>query len=91
MSKHDGRDCHQIDSSRQITYYKIADIFYFTVLKAMYSEAELDKVNISLLNAISKMKYSIMDIIRFDKNLVTYKSYYPDYVFTAQKSIVTHL
>ena len=82
---------YEVDSSRQITYYKIADIFNFTVLKAMYSEAELDKVNISLLNAISKMEYSIMDIIRFDKNLVTYKSYYRDYVFTAQKSIVTHL
>ena len=78
-----------IDKTRDVYTYGVSDIFTFVPLSAMYSKAELKICDIDLFNACSKEEINISKVIKYDKELVYYKSYYLDHEFCAQKSIMS--
>ena len=76
------------DKSREIYTYVVSDIFMFTPLNGKYNRYELKVCSISLMDACLKEERAIKRIVKKTENIVFYESYYRDYVFCANKSIL---
>ena len=76
------------DKSREIYTYVVSDIFLFTPLNGKYNRYELKVCSISLMDACLKEERAIKRIVKKTENIVFYESYYRDYVFCANKSIL---
>ena len=76
------------DKSREIYTYVVSDIFLFTPLNGKYNRYELKVCSISLMDACLKEERAIKRIVKKTDNIVFYESYYRDYVFCANKSIL---
>ena len=75
------------DTSRELVYYILSDIFLFKRLYGTFSLPELQVVNLDLFQVIAKEEKRLKEIVSYSGEMVIYKAHYNDLNFIANKKI----
>ena len=80
-----------INRSRPLRYYVLADLFTLKRIEGEYSKAELEKFDISYVDACDKESRIVTNIVshKSDVKLVEYNIRYNDIVFIANDSLIS--
>lgn len=78
----------EINKSRDVWTYKIANIFTWQVIDAEYSKAEIRLCNINFIDACRKEEKLIKKIVKYSNDLVYYEIFNCNIVFCANRSLI---
>lgn len=78
-----------IEKTRSVFSYMLADIFTFFPLSGTFTIAELKQCNISHVSACEKTELMVKKVLKVDIDKVKYITWYPSHVFVAPKTILS--
>jgi len=78
----------EVDYSRPICTYRVADLFSLECIKGSFSAAELECVNVDYLEACENESLKLKKIVSLENGIVRYNVDYCDRLFCANESLV---
>ena len=77
-----------VDKSRAIWYYTVANLFTLEPLKGSFSRAELLVIDIDFVEACEKESRNLRKVISVKNGIVKYNVHYNDIIFEANESLI---